>query len=293
MAPRAVTRRSVLPAGWKAAERGGDPPRPETVRVPAGAATLGADPAETPFAWDNELPARRVDVAAFEIDAYDVTNLDFLEFVEAGGYAPGGTLVRRRAGAGGASARIESPLFWEREAGRWLWRGMFERLPLPPAWPVYVSQAEASAYARWKGRASRRRPSITARRSRRRRGGSGSTRGATSRPIAIARTISDSKVRARPGRFAVRPARAHGGCTTSSATAGSGPRPCSAPFPGFRRMASYPQYSADFFDGKHFVLKGASPATGRELVRRSLRNWFRPDYPYVYASFHLVRDPRR
>ena len=34
-----------------------------------------------------------------------------------------------------------------------------------------------------------------------------------------------------------------------------------APFDGFRPMASYPEYSADFFDGQHFVMKGASPAT--------------------------------
>ena len=34
-------------------------------------------------------------------------------------------------------------------------------------------------------------------------------------------------------------------------------------------------------------------ATGRDLVRRSFRNWFRPAYPHVYASFHLVRDARR
>ena len=31
------------------------------------------------------------------------------------------------------------------------WRGMFERIPLPLAWPVYVSHAEAAAYARWRG----------------------------------------------------------------------------------------------------------------------------------------------
>jgi formylglycine-generating enzyme required for sulfatase activity len=55
-------------------------------------------------------------------------------------------------------------------------------------------------------------------------------------------------------------------------------------------MASYPQYSADFFDGDHFVIKGASPVTDRGLLRRSLRNWFRPRYPYVYATFRCVKD---
>ena len=53
-------------------------------------------------------------------------------------------------------------------------------------------------------------------------------------------------------------------------------------------MASYPEYSADFFDGSHFVMKGASPVTDRMLMRSSFRNWFRPRYPYVYATFRCV-----
>jgi formylglycine-generating enzyme required for sulfatase activity len=57
-------------------------------------------------------------------------------------------------------------------------------------------------------------------------------------------------------------------------------------------MASYPEYSADFFDGQHYVMKGASTATARELLRPSLRNWFRGHYPYVYATFRLSRDGR-
>ena len=52
-----------------------------------------------------------------------------------------------------------------------------------------------------------------------------------------------------------------------------------APFPGFTPMPAYPEYSADFFDGKHYVMKGASPVTARDLLRRSFRNWFRPHYP--------------
>jgi len=62
-----------------------------------------------------------------------------------------------------------------------------------------------------------------------------------------------------------------------------------APFEGFTPMPSYPEYSADFFDGRHYVMKGASPATARALVRRSFRNWFRGNYPYVYAKFRTVK----
>jgi formylglycine-generating enzyme required for sulfatase activity len=62
-----------------------------------------------------------------------------------------------------------------------------------------------------------------------------------------------------------------------------------APFAGFTVIPSYPEYSADFFDGEHFVMKGASPATARELLRPTLRNWFRARYPYVYATFRCAR----
>ncbi|MFN2450354.1 MAG: SUMF1/EgtB/PvdO family nonheme iron enzyme, partial [Candidatus Baltobacteraceae bacterium] len=60
------------------------------------------------------------------------------------------------------------------------------------------------------------------------------------------------------------------------------------PFEGFEPMASYPQYSSDFFDGRHFVMKGASPVTAKELIRRSFRNWFYADYPYMYAKFRCA-----
>ena len=60
------------------------------------------------------------------------------------------------------------------------------------------------------------------------------------------------------------------------------------PFPGFQPFPFYPGYSAPFFDGDHFVLKGASPRTAARLLRRSVRNWFRPNYPYVYAGFRCV-----
>ena len=51
---------------------------------------------------------------------------------------------------------------------------------------------------------------------------------------------------------------------------------------------TYPQYSVNFFDGRHYVMKGASPVTARTMIRRSFRNWFFDDYPYMYAKFRCV-----
>src|SRR5439155_5964220 len=96
------------------------------------------------------FPASSAHVPAFAIERHDVTNARFLEFVEDGGYRDerwwtddDWQWVRQEA--------IAHPLFWERQGDVWHWRGMFELMALPLSWPVYVSLAEASAFARWSG----------------------------------------------------------------------------------------------------------------------------------------------
>ena len=61
-----------------------------------------------------------------------------------------------------------------------------------------------------------------------------------------------------------------------------------APLPGFRAFPFYEGYSANFFDGAHYVMKGGSPRTDRCMLRRSFRNWFQPHYQYVYAGFRCA-----
>ena len=61
------------------------------------------------------------------------------------------------------------------------------------------------------------------------------------------------------------------------------------PRPGFSAWArTYPGYSADFFDGAHRVLCGGAWPTDPRLLRRSFRNWFRPQYPWVFSTFRRV-----
>ena len=87
------------------------------------------------FAWDNECPLHRVHVNEFSVDVYNVTNGQFMEFVQAGGYqAP--QWWRPEDWAWIESAQVSHPSFWEHDSDRWFWRGMFERVPLPETWPV-------------------------------------------------------------------------------------------------------------------------------------------------------------
>jgi iron(II)-dependent oxidoreductase len=257
------------PAGY-APLVNGPVPSVEWIEIPAGRATLGVDRESMPFGWDNELPAYAVDVPAFEIERHDVTNARFLEFVAAGGYNDP-RWWRPEDWRWIESEPIRHPLFWERAGDRWYWRGMFERLPLPPSWPVYVSHAEAAAFARWN---DARLPTEAEFQ----RAASGSA------PSVVDFSSWDPE-----------PAGSHSAGASVWGVEdliGNGWEWTStpfAPFPGFRAMASYPEYSADFFDGEHFVMKGASPATARELLRPTFRNWFRARYPYVYATFRCAR----
>ncbi|HEV3139534.1 MAG TPA: SUMF1/EgtB/PvdO family nonheme iron enzyme, partial [Vicinamibacterales bacterium] len=128
----------------------GESPRQEWIDVPGGCATLGVDRGSIPFGWDNEFPRAAANVDAFAIDRFDVTNEQFLAFVEAGGYGRE-EWWRPEDWRWRSAERIEHPAFWQRRGGAWLWHGMFDRIPLPMSWPVYVSGAEAFAFARWRG----------------------------------------------------------------------------------------------------------------------------------------------
>jgi formylglycine-generating enzyme required for sulfatase activity len=232
------------------------------------------------FGWDNEFDAHDLTVAAFEVDVLPVTNAQYLAFVNAGCY------TKREVWDDESwewiqSQQVSHPAFWleprttnhgprTTDIGAWQWRGMFEAASLPADAPVYVSHAEASAFARWKGRQLMTEAEWH-------RAAEGAAPG-----HADFESFDPIPAGSRPGT-----ASAHG----VHDLVGNGWEWTStvfAPFAGFAPMRSYPEYSADFFDGRHFVMKGASPATARELIRPIFRNWFRGNYPYVYAKFRTV-----
>src|SRR5271157_1460969 len=126
-----------------------------SIDIPVGVVTLGLPRDRGLFGWDNEYEAHTVDVPAFAIDQYKVTNRQYLDFINAGGY---GTEAFWSDGTHSedwnwkSRQGISHPAFWKREDQQWLYRTMFEDVPLPLDWPVYVSQAEARAYSRWAGK---------------------------------------------------------------------------------------------------------------------------------------------
>jgi gamma-glutamyl hercynylcysteine S-oxide synthase len=266
----------------------GHPANPHMVRIPAGTATLGMNAGDG-FGWDNEFGQQTSTVAQFAIDAYNVTNGEFLDFVQAGGYQER-SLWSEDAWQWIQQCGISHPGFWSRSHGaNWRYRGMFEEIELPLDWPVYVSHAEASAYARFKGRELPTEAQYH-------RAAYGTPDGEEN-PYPWGHRAPEEA----PGNFDFRrwdpaPVGAHPGSNSAFGVAdllGNGWEWTSTPFgplQGFEPFPFYPGYSANFFDGKHFVMKGGSPRTAACMLRPSFRNWFQAQYPYIYTAFRCVEN---
>jgi ergothioneine biosynthesis protein EgtB len=259
------------------------------VEIPSGPATLGLSKDSEQFGWDNERGLVTAHVPEFAIENHNVSNRQFLQFVQHGGYQDR-ALWRTEDWEWREKNEVEHPAFWYRDGNIWMERGMFGDMRLRLEHPVYVSHAEATAYARWLGRRLPTEEQFH--------------RAAYGVP-------DSSEQRSYPwGEDA--PSERFGNFDFShwdSAPCGAHPEGASAfgvhdlvgngwewtrtvfaPHPGFAPMPFYPGYSANFFDGKHYVMKGGSPRTAACMLRRSFRNWFQPHYPYVYATFRCVED---
>jgi ergothioneine biosynthesis protein EgtB len=264
--------------------------RCRSIRIAAGPARLGARVEAIPFGWDNEFGEISVEVPGFSIDSLPVTNGEFYRFVECGAYND----ERHWQPADWSWKELENklhPACWTHQSGEWFYRAMFDDIPLDRVaeWPVYVSLAEARAYASWQGK---RLPTEAE-----------FHRAAYYGPDDIERTYPWGELDPLPqhgnfdlGRWSPTPVGTHPAGASRWGVhelVGNGWELTDTPFaplPGFKPMESYPDYSRDFFDGKHFVLKGASWATDTTLLRPSFRNWYQAHYPYVFAKFRCVID---
>jgi gamma-glutamyl hercynylcysteine S-oxide synthase len=257
-----------------------------SIKIPPGVATLGLSRGSGEFGWDNEFEQHTVSVPAFSIDQYKVTNRLYLEFIAAGGYNERAFWTdddwNWRAGQG-----ITQPAFWKRDGNQWLLRTMFHDIPLPLDWPVYVSQAEAKAYANWAGKSLPTEAEWH-------RAAYGTPEGQEREfpwgailPNAALGNFDFERwdpapVNAFPqgeSAFGVQGMVGNGWEWTSTEFAA---------FPGFEPFPFYRGYSADFFDGKHLVMKGGSARTAACMLRRTFRNWFQAHYQYIYTGFRCV-----
>ncbi|MCB0948334.1 MAG: ergothioneine biosynthesis protein EgtB [Mycobacterium sp.] len=276
-----LDRGAALPAG-----------RPDvigtSVLVPAGEFVLGVDAATEPYSLDNERPAHVVDIPAFRIGRVPVTNGEWQQFIDDGGYhrrrwwSDAGWAHRRQAG-------LTAPLAWHGDGTRTRF-GHLEDIPAQE--PVqHVTYFEAQAYAAWAGarlpteaeweKACAWDPRTGSRR--RYPWGAG-------QPTAELANLGGQALRPAPAGAYPGGASAYGAeqmlgdvweWTTSTLR----------PWPGFTPMI-YERYSTPFFDGAgdYRVLRGGSWAVAPGILRPSFRNWDHPIRRQIFSGVRLAWD---
>ena len=275
------------PRAWNVPPRTLDIPSGKMVRFAGGEVVLGTE--DRSEAYDNERPRHIVRLRPFVIDAVPTTNGDYLQFMDAGGYAKR-ELWSEAGWAWLTDAGVEVPKYWYREGGEWHTRSMDRAGPVDHARPVcHVSYHEAEAYARWAGK---RLPSEAEWEAA---AGWDESAGTnlkfpwgddlpTERDANVDQlAFETAPVGAYPRN--VSPLGCYGMIGdvwewTSSDFAG---------YPGFQAFP-YPEYSQVFFGPEYKVLRGGAWATRPRAVRNTFRNWDYPIRRQIFSGFRCASD---
>ncbi|MGU3497703.1 ergothioneine biosynthesis protein EgtB [Mycobacterium sp. C31M] len=270
------------------------PGRPEvagtSVLIDAGPFTLGVNASEEPFALDNERPAHTVDIAAFRIGRVPVTNEQWQEFIDDGGYRT----QRWWSEPGWAhweQSGLVAPQFWHADGTR---SRFGHREDIPGDEPVqHVTYFEAEAFAAWAGarlpteieweKACAWDPAIGARRR--------FPWGAAQPDVSLVNLGGDAL---RPAPVGAYPAGASAyGVEQMLGDVWEWTSSPLRPWPGFAPMI-YDRYSEPFFEGPgtgdYRVLRGGSWAVGADILRPSFRNWDHPIRRQIFAGVRLAWD---
>jgi len=218
------------------------------------------------FAFDNECPQHEVLLQPFQIASRDVTNAEYLEFIEDGGYRRSELWLSEGWDTVNAQGWV-APLYWEHHDGGWWQFAHREMKRVNPGEPVcHISYFEADAYARWSGARlpSEQEWEIAAGR------------------LPSSGTFLDDSI------FHPQPARAPG----HQQMFGDVWEWTSSPYiayPGFRPAAGLVgEYNGKFMCNQ-WVLRGGSCATPRSHIRATYRNFFPAHARWQFSGLRLAR----
>ena len=126
-----------------------DAGRHEWIKIPEGVFEIGHK--EDNFCYDNELGVHKTYLQDFEISNKLVTNKEYLEFIDAGGYKDV-LLWHAEAWDWVNTHKIGAPFYWHKIAGEWHQYTLGGLKKLSAEAPLsHISYYEAFAYAQWKG----------------------------------------------------------------------------------------------------------------------------------------------
>ncbi|MBC7693303.1 MAG: ergothioneine biosynthesis protein EgtB [Methylotenera sp.] len=250
----------------------------EMVQVAGGLLEVGVTPSERPddpFTFDLERPRHKIHLSDFKLASRAVTNGEYLEFIQAGGYQDPSFWLSD----GWATVKAEgwqAPLYWEKSTLGWQMMTLSGMRRVQESEAVcHVSYYEADAYARFRGK-----------------------RLPTEAEWEVAATSASSTV----GNFMessvyhpISPTSRESGESTPAfdQVLGNVWEWTSSPFqpyPGFRPLqGAFGEYNGKFMINQ-MVLRGGSCATPREHIRPTYRNFFTPSTRWQFSGIRLASD---
>lgn len=265
------------PQRWNYAPSNGEIPDNQMREIPGGVVKLGKNQDDLTFGWDSEYGNLEVEVKPFLASQYLITNGEFLEFVQAGGYN-NSNYWNAESWEWKQLYNVEYPKFWIVQENNYRYRATFDEIDLPLDWPVEVNHYEAMAYCQWKGK---------------------NTRLMTEAEWNQALKISeDSRLSNNynlnlqfisPTPVGMFSENNQSGISDLRGNVWEWLSSRFYPLPGFQTHDLYPDQSAPFFDNKHFMMLGGSWATNGTMALPCYRNWFRPFF-YQHVGFRIAES---
>lgn len=129
-----------------------DVPQNVLITVAGTTIQLGKPESDTTYGWDNEYGQRSITLESFQASKYLVSNAEYLEFIQDGGYQQ--PQWWSEEGLGWLNfTKADKPTFWcgdPTQTTSLRLRLMCEEIPMPWDWPVETNQLESAAFCRWK-----------------------------------------------------------------------------------------------------------------------------------------------
>lgn len=221
------------------------------------------------FFYDNEQPRHKTHLIDFAIANRLVTNKEYIDFIEDGGYGN----VPLWLSDGIATVESEgwkAPLYWEKKDGEWHHFTLNGFRKVNPDEPVsHVSFYEADAYANWAdARLATEHEWETA-----------------SRQVKIEGNFVDNE------NYNPVPLQSNGtGIRQMMGDVWEWTRSDYAPYPGYKAPeGAIGEYNGKFMSGQ-YVLRGGSCATSKSHIRKTYRNFFYPHQRWQFTGIRLAKD---
>jgi ergothioneine biosynthesis protein EgtB len=219
------------------------------------------------FTFDNESPRHQVYLQDYWLASRLVTNAEYLEFMQAGGYQTPDYWLS----AGWAIVQTEqwrSPLYWEQKDGAWWMMTLTGMRPVNEHEPVcHVSYYEADAYARWAGK---RLPTEA------------EWEVAAAQVSVQGNFMDKGRLHPAPAAKATRPDQLFGDVWEWTQSA-------YLPYPGFQSApGAVGEYNGKFMCNQ-MVLRGGSCATSHNHIRPTYRNFFPPETRWQFSGIRLAQ----